>query len=111
MSVDTLLELLTREAEASARELVTAGEQRARSIDDAAEASARSRRGHELARLEAEARHAVACETAAAEQRLRRAGSEARAEVLRRIFAEAEALLAHAAAEYQSGLDALLETT
>jgi vacuolar-type H+-ATPase subunit E/Vma4 len=60
VSVDALLAQLTREAEEAAHQLVAAAEQRARAIDPTTAPDAARRREHDLARLEAAARHAVA---------------------------------------------------
>ena len=112
MSIDALLERLTQDAEAQARELVAAALERARALEAATEAERAERLERDLGQVDASARQAVARETAIAEraQRLRRL--EERARVLDLVFARAEELLRHApVASYEHALEPLLEAT
>ncbi len=99
MTVDALLELLERDAEAEAAKLLSVAEHRAEDIRSRADAEARSRREEALKLLEEGGRRAVACETAAAARRFRESRLQERAQVLERIFAEAEQELRSASPE------------
>lgn len=112
MSIDSLLEQLERDARAEAATLVSAAEQRAREIVSRADTATRQRRAEALGRLEQAGRLAVACQTAAAARRFRASRLLERAEVLDRIFAEAEGDLRTASADrYQRLLPALMRAT
>lgn len=112
MSIDALLDRLTRDAEAQAHDLVAAAEERARALEAATEAERKQRLERELAQAEANARHAVARETAVAEREHRLRRLTERARVLELVLARAEELLRDApVASYEQALEPMLEAT
>lgn len=112
MSIDALLELLERDAQTEAAQLVFEAQQQADAILARAGAELQRRRAEELGRLEEAGRRAVACETATAAQRYRESRLRERAQVLDRVFAEAEAELRTAGADrYRELLPGLMRAT
>jgi vacuolar-type H+-ATPase subunit E/Vma4 len=110
--MDALLAALERDASAEAAKLGAEGEQRAQELLTRAEAEAAQRRAKTLGRLAEVGRRSVACETAAAARRYREARLQQRAELLDRIFAEAERYLRVASIDrYQEQLPTLVRTT
>jgi vacuolar-type H+-ATPase subunit E/Vma4 len=89
VSIDALLSLVGRQADAEASALLAAAEARARTIIAAAEAQVATRRERELERLAGERRHAMACATASAARGHQAAWLRERDRVLDRVFAEA----------------------
>jgi vacuolar-type H+-ATPase subunit E/Vma4 len=112
VTIDALLSLVGRQADAEVSALLAAAEARAHAILAAAEAQVATRRERELARLAGERRHAMACATAAAERGHREAWLRERDRVLDRVFAEAEQALAVARLErYEQSLGPAVDDT
>jgi vacuolar-type H+-ATPase subunit E/Vma4 len=112
VSIDALLALLARDAEADAANLVSAAESQARELLSRADAATQRRREDALHRLEETRRQAVSCETAAAARQYRELRLLERARVLDRIFAEAERELRTASAgRYERHLPILMRAT
>jgi vacuolar-type H+-ATPase subunit E/Vma4 len=112
VSIDALLSLVGRHADAEANALLAAAEARARAIIAAAEAQVATRRERELARLAGERRHAMACATAAAQRGHREAWLRERDRVLDRVFAEAGQALAVAPLHrYERSLGSVVDDT
>jgi vacuolar-type H+-ATPase subunit E/Vma4 len=112
VSIDALLEQLERDAQAEAVKLVSAAQKRAQEILSRADAETQRRRTEALGRLEEAGRRAVAGETASAVRRFRELRLRERAEVLDRIFSEAERGLRTSSADrYQRLLPGLMRAT
>ncbi|HEY9384379.1 MAG TPA: V-type ATP synthase subunit E [Gemmatimonadales bacterium] len=112
MSIDALLERLAREGDAEAAELISAAQQQAHELLGRADSETERRRAEALDRLQQAERRAVEAETAAAARRYREAQMVERAQLLDRIFAEAERELRSVGSDaYQPQLPALLRAT
>jgi len=94
VSIDALLTLVGRQADAEAEALLTAAGGRARAIAAAADAELAVRRARELSRLETASRQAIACATAAAERAHRESWLRERDRVLAQVFDGARGILA-----------------
>lgn len=111
-SLDALLESLERDAEGEAAGLISAAEQRARTLRAHARAERDRRRAEVMGQVEAEGRRAVAGATAAAARRFRESRLRDRALVLERIFTEAgQQLRATGAEHYRALLPRLMADT
>jgi vacuolar-type H+-ATPase subunit E/Vma4 len=112
MSIDALLTLLDRQADAEASAVLAAGEAKARAILAAADAQVASRREQEVARVTGASRHALARATAAAGRRHREARLRERERVIDQVLAEAALVLATASLErYQAILEPAVDAT
>jgi vacuolar-type H+-ATPase subunit E/Vma4 len=112
MSIDDLLSLVGRQADAEVNAVLAAGEAKARAIVAAADAQVASRRERELARLAGASRHAIACATAAAERAHRETWLRERDRVIDRVLEEAgQALAAADLARYEPSLETAVDAT
>ncbi len=112
MSIDALLDVLEREAQAEAARLISEAQRQAGEILARADAEADRRRADGLHRLEQEARRAVARRTAATARGFRAERLQERAAVLERVLAEAERELRTAGADrYDGQLAAMVAAT
>jgi vacuolar-type H+-ATPase subunit E/Vma4 len=109
VSIDPLLALLTREAEAEAESVLAAARRQASEIDGNAQAVADQRRIEARTRQRETRRRQVGRETAAIDRRHRETMYRERADLLSRIFARAEHTLATASLDrYSAMLDQLV---
>lgn len=112
MSIDALLSLLGRQADAEVNAVLAAAEAKARAILAAADAQVALRREQDAARVTDASRHAIARATTAAARRHRETWLRERERVIDRVLAEASRVLATASLErYQAILDAAVDET